>query len=264
MKKLDVLQVLAERNERKKHELELNGMPSESNDSLSIAPNFSDEVNLSWLEKGLSIDDVPKMCPSDLVNYLRSEIKAKHFRRSSNTIKVTCRYLFFLMSVTTSKDLMEVCLRILKDKISDSAQPFCIEVPDLLLVLMNYGTVKKQALARDCGYFFSSCSPETEKIGMCHVMLNLSVANCIAGDTFLTLIIRDIISLLLESFTAEEWSEIDFKMVEELVYQCWINDLDATAAVQRITCIPTTTSRGVMFQQAASYFAIQHLMDLCE
>jgi hypothetical protein len=50
--------------------------------------------------------------------------------------------------------------------------------------------------------------------------------------------------------------------VEELVYQCWINDLDATAAVQRITCIPTTTSRGVMFQQAASYFAIQHLMDL--
>jgi hypothetical protein len=44
-------------------------------------------------------------------------------------------------------------------------------------------------------------------------MLNLSVANCIAGDTFLTLIIRDIISLLLESFTAEEWSEIDFKMV---------------------------------------------------
>jgi hypothetical protein len=39
--KLDVLQVLAERNERKKHELELNGLPSESNDSLSIAPNFS-------------------------------------------------------------------------------------------------------------------------------------------------------------------------------------------------------------------------------
>ncbi|EFX66719.1 hypothetical protein DAPPUDRAFT_331727 [Daphnia pulex] len=35
--------------------------------------------------------------------------------------------------------------------------------------------------------------------------------------------------------------------------------------VQRITySIPTTTSRGVMFQQSAAYFAIQHLMDLEE
>jgi hypothetical protein len=157
------------------------------------------------------------------------------------------------MSVTTSKDVMEVCLRILKDKISDSAQPFCIEVPDLLLVLMNYGTVKNKLWPENVDISFPRAHrrysmncfgsetrhsfifprlnlekilsllrfnvttypyfSETEKIGMCHVMLNLSVANCIAGDTFLTLIIRDIISLLLESFTAEEWSEIDFKMV---------------------------------------------------
>jgi hypothetical protein len=34
-----------------------------------------DEVNYSWLDKDLGIEDVPKMSSSDLVNYLRSEIK---------------------------------------------------------------------------------------------------------------------------------------------------------------------------------------------
>jgi hypothetical protein len=48
------------------------------------------------------------------------------------------------MSVTTSKDLAEVCLKILSEKISDKTQQFCIEVPDLLLVLMNFGTVQSK------------------------------------------------------------------------------------------------------------------------
>jgi hypothetical protein len=46
------------------------------------------------------------------------------------------------MSVTTSKDVAEVCLKILSEKISVKTQQFCaIEVPDLLIVLMNFGTV---------------------------------------------------------------------------------------------------------------------------
>ncbi len=53
--------------------------------------------------------------------------------------------------------------------------------------------------------------------------------------------------------------------IEELVLQRWIENLEPTAIVQRITySIPTTTSRGVMFQQSAAYFAIQHLMNLEE
>ena len=139
---------------------------------------------------------------------------------------------------------------------SDPTQPFCIEVSDLLLVLMNYGTVKiklwpealdvsfsraqlkkfsKNMNSFDSKTNHSSLFPrlnlekvlsllrfnvktypffsESEKIGLCHVTLNLSMANFVAGDPFLTLIIRDVIMLILESFTAEEWNEIDFRMV---------------------------------------------------
>jgi hypothetical protein len=53
---------------------------------------------------------------------------------------------------------------------------------------------------------------------MCNLLLNLYMANFIAGDTFLTLKIRDIISRILESFTVEEWSELNFKMVFLLYY----------------------------------------------
>ncbi|XP_046656355.1 uncharacterized protein LOC124349637 [Daphnia pulicaria] len=67
------------------------------------------EVNYSWLDKDLGIKDVPKMSSSDLVNYLRSEIKGNKLQRSLLTCKLSCRrYLFFLMSVTTSKDVAEL------------------------------------------------------------------------------------------------------------------------------------------------------------
>ena len=157
------------------------------------------------------------------------------------------------MSVTSNKEVMEVCLKMLKERISDPTEPFCVEVPDLLLVLMNYGTVKSKLWPEALDVSFPRAqrkSPmnsfdskkrhslpfprlnlekaltllrfnvttypyfsESEKVGLCHVMLNLSTAKFIAGDTFLTLIIRDIISFILESFTAEEWNEIDFRMV---------------------------------------------------
>lgn len=162
------------------------------------------------------------------------------------------------MSVTTSKDLAEVCLKILSEKISDKTQQFCIEVPDLLLALMNFGTVQSKLwpAASDISFprpfrKFSMNSfnskkhhavpfprlnlekilsllsfnvktypyfSENEKIGMCNLLLNLYMANFIAGDTFLTLKIRDIVSRILESFTAEEWSELNFKMVFLLYY----------------------------------------------
>ena len=152
----------------------------------------------------------------------------------------------------------EVCLKILSEKISVKTQQFCaIEVPDLLIVLMNFGTVlsKLWPAALDISFprpfrKFSMNSfdsekhhvpfprlnlekilsllsfnvktypyfSENEKIGMCNLLLNLYMANFIAGDTFLTLKIRDIISRILESFTVEEWSELNFKMVFLLYY----------------------------------------------
>ncbi|KAK4007999.1 hypothetical protein OUZ56_013158 [Daphnia magna] len=44
MKKLDVRQILAERNERKKREMELNGFPTDGNDSLPMTPSFSESL----------------------------------------------------------------------------------------------------------------------------------------------------------------------------------------------------------------------------
>ncbi|XP_032785277.2 uncharacterized protein LOC116922904 [Daphnia magna] len=346
MKKLDVRQILAERNERKKREMELNGFPTDGNDSLPMTPSFSDSiliesssqgyssqsntekklnsfsmldifdekqifrlfsedaVNFSWLDKDARVKDVPKMSHADLKNYLQSEILAKHCRRSHSTSNLACRYLFFLMSATASKDVMQTCLKILQEKISDTNEPFSVLVPDLLVVLMNYGTLSSKLwsdgnhisfprafrvyplnsfdseLNRSLPFprlnlekvlsllrFNITTYPyfsESEKGGLLHLMLNLSMANFIVGDTFLILIIRDIICAILESFRAEEWTELDFKMVEELALQCWSDELDAMEIVQRISFIPTTTSRGVQLRQSAAFLAIQHLMDLEE
>lgn len=232
------------------------------------------------------------------------------------------------MSATASKDVMQTCLKILQEKISDTNEPFSVLVPDLLVVLMNYGTLSSKLwsdgnhisfprafrvyplnsfdseLNRSLPFprlnlekvlsllrFNITTYPyfsESEKGGLLHLMLNLSMANFIVGDTFLILIIRDIICAILESFRAEEWTELDFKMVfffflhfcsfpisklqlifaylqvEELALQCWSDELDAMEIVQRISFIPTTTSRGVQLRQSAAFLAIQHLMDLEE
>lgn len=157
------------------------------------------------------------------------------------------------MSATASKDVMQTCLKILQEKISDTNEPFSVLVPDLLVVLMNYGTLSSKLwsdgnhisfprafrvyplnsfdseLNRSLPFprlnlekvlsllrFNITTYPyfsESEKGGLIHLMLNLSMANFIVGDTFLILIIRDIICAILESFRAEEWTELDFKMV---------------------------------------------------
>lgn len=179
--------------------------------------------------------------------------QAKHCRRSHSTSILACRYLFFLMSATASKDVMQTCLKILQEKISDTNEPFSVQVPDLLIVLMNYGTVRSRLWSDDIhisiprafrhypmNSFDSTANrslpfprfnlekvltlvrfnvttypyfSESEKGGLFHLMLNLSMANFVVGDTFLILIIRDIICSILESFRVEEWDELDFKMV---------------------------------------------------
>ncbi len=156
------------------------------------------------------------------------------------------------MSVTTSEHVLEVCLNILKQQISEAF--FCIEISDFLIILMNYGTIKsklwsdevefsrhkfkkfpansfseEQVKNKDLRFprlnferilsllrFNISTFPafsEDEKAGLVHLLLNLSMVDFVLKDDFLTVIIKDIIASLLDSYTEEEWCDLDSKRV---------------------------------------------------
>lgn len=150
---------------------------------------------------------------------------------------------------------MDVCLKILEEQISEINEPFCIQVPDLLLILINYGTEKNHLwpenvkISSPSHLKFSSSNfshsenkpdipfprlnlekvleilrfnlatypsfSEAEKCGMFHVMLNLLMANFVAGDSFLVLRIKEVLSSILDSYTDDEWIELDYKKVSD-------------------------------------------------
>lgn len=161
--------------------------------------------------------------------------------------------MFFLMATTTDNDVMITCLKLLEDQIADVNEPFCIQVSDLLITLMNYGSLYSKLWPEELSVTFPPtfndalnanyklgvkndlpfprsnlekilkllcynlttypCYSESEKAGLLYLMLNLLMANNIVGDIFLVLLIKDVISALLESFSDEEWNEFDFKRV---------------------------------------------------
>lgn len=59
-----------------------------------------------------------------------------------------CRYLFYLMSVTTNESLRTTCQSLLLEMITSAKKPFSIDPSDLVVVLMNYGALKSKLL---CG-----------------------------------------------------------------------------------------------------------------
>ena len=54
---------------------------------------------------------------------------------------------------------------------------------------------------------------DNHKVGLFHMMLNLVMANDIINDRSLTLVIREILSGILLSFTDEEWSDMGYRKV---------------------------------------------------
>lgn len=136
---------------------------------------------------------------------------------------------------------------------TDGRSPFCISVPDLLAVLINYGTIKSNLWPEEEQIDFppifklellDNFSPrlatdfplpranlekvlnllrynisvhprftDSEKTCLFHVMLNLLMANFIVGDYFLVLAIKDVMSSILESYSEEEWKELELKRV---------------------------------------------------
>lgn len=53
------------------------------------------------------------------------------------------------MSVTGNGAVMEVCHEILQEKIGSSVKPFSIPFSDVLIVLMNYGTLKSKLIREE-------------------------------------------------------------------------------------------------------------------
>ena len=156
------------------------------------------------------------------------------------------------MSVTSSELVLETCLSILKKQISEAF--FCICVQDFLVVLLNYGTVKRKLWPDTVDITFRSkfkklalndlqevagkkyfefprlnfvkilsllrfnltkypSFSECEKTVLVYLLLNLSMADVVVNDDVLVPLIKNGISSLLDSYTEEEWREIDFKRV---------------------------------------------------
>jgi len=332
---LDIQRTLAERLERERKEKELHNFNDDISTHFSLSDSCFDlsqetdvaprsslknlpsldifdensafhmfnksKVNFSWLKDDCSAMDVPKMDPDKFVLYLNSEIKGLCCKRSTSLL--ACRYLFYLMSVDSDVNVMEVCYTILCKQIENDLMQFSIPVSDLLPVIMNYGTVKSKLWPSDHKITFPSAFREkkeklnilsgdatsqhmfptenfryilklllfnlkaypyftdSEKESIFYMMLNVAMAKGISHDWSFIVIIKDILVNITMTYTDEEWSAHAYRKVEDLVSKAWHDDLDPIGIIQRIGLIPASSARGIQLQKAASYFAIQHLMD---
>lgn len=104
---------------------------------------------------------------------------------------------------------------------------------------------------------------DTHKVGLFHMMLNLLMANNIMNDTSMAVVIRKILKGILLSFSDEEWSNMNYRKVEDLAEVSIHDDLakDYVGMVQRIKCIPVDTERGIQVQRSAAHMAFQEMLD---
>lgn len=136
---------------------------------------------------------------------------------------------------------------------SSSSAPYSVKITDLLIVLMNYGSTLGKLWPEDNQLSFPTAFKamplnhlkigikgsvsfpyqnlllvlrilqfnlqiypdytEKEKTGLFYLMLNLLMDSTIVLHTGLVLLIKSIIVTILQSFTEEEWAELDFKKV---------------------------------------------------
>lgn len=61
-------------------------------------------------------------------------------RRSTNL--TMCRYLLYLMAVHDDVDVAELCYNLLLEQTENQLMPFFVSIADLMVILMNYGTVR--------------------------------------------------------------------------------------------------------------------------
>lgn len=61
---------------------------------------------------------------------------------------------------------------------------------------------------------------ENEKFGLFHLMLNLLMDNMVVSSSNLLTIIKNITVSIFESFTDEEWAELDYKKVLSISTSC--------------------------------------------
>jgi Coiled-coil and Nse Interacting (CANIN) domain len=162
-----------------------------------------------------------------------------------------CRFLLYLMSVHDNLDIAETCYDILISQADNSLMPFSPQIPDILAILINYGTVQgclwpierelvyptpfagrkfdlftaqpqsefqfpienlKLVLKVLSTYMKSNpCYSEEEKEGLFFLLLNVAMAIEVSCDYDCILIIQDILCAILMTYTEEEWSEMTFK-----------------------------------------------------